>query len=282
MSERIKEILSEASPEKIDLKRLKLWKEANVRKTDVQLDIRDLAENIKKIGLQNPLIVRQPETADGDYLVISGQRRLNACNLVNFSPVPCLVLKKISLAEAQIISLSENLYRAPMVEDDISMATAQLYEKYGSITRVAELLGVSEYSVRKNLRYNAVPQGVKEFVGHGITQSQAIRIYLQYPDENKQIEVAREMARIKERFEKSKFYQAIKKSRPNDTIQKIRERAKKLAEFVPYEILLPPETSEVIKDTELKTGVEAEEILSTIVEDWVDTRVEKRLPIIEL
>ena len=41
----------------IPIEQLEVWEEANVRKTDVLLHIEDLAGNIKKFGVQAPLLV---------------------------------------------------------------------------------------------------------------------------------------------------------------------------------------------------------------------------------
>src|SRR5207237_9572454 len=51
--------------------------------------ITDLAASIRKQGLLNPLIVRP--VPDGRYEVLTGQRRLVACQQIGSDPVPCLV-----------------------------------------------------------------------------------------------------------------------------------------------------------------------------------------------
>lgn len=58
------------------------------RETMEETDLADLALNIAEIGLIKPLIVK----AVGDrYEVTAGHRRLLACRLANYSPVPCRV-----------------------------------------------------------------------------------------------------------------------------------------------------------------------------------------------
>ena len=41
----------------IPIEQLEVWDEADVRKTDVLLHIEELAGNIKKFGVQSPLLV---------------------------------------------------------------------------------------------------------------------------------------------------------------------------------------------------------------------------------
>jgi ParB family transcriptional regulator, chromosome partitioning protein len=58
------------------------------RETMEETDLADLALNIAEIGLIKPLVVK----AVGDrFEVTAGHRRLLACRLANYSPVPCRV-----------------------------------------------------------------------------------------------------------------------------------------------------------------------------------------------
>lgn len=264
----------------IELEKLDLDEKSNVRKTDVFQGIEDLARNIQENGLLVPLIVRE-QIPDTKYLVISGQRRLQACRMINYSPVECIVVKQITTDEGKILSLSENLYRLDMNPDDISDACDYLYKKFDSIADVAKHLGVSEPTVRKYLGYKNVPNEVKELVREKkITASQAIRIYTQFLDLRKQIAVANELAKIQQRVEKSKFFHAIKKSLPTDDVPKIKERYAKLRDMKQYTILLPPKTSEVIEKVAKEMDVEPEYIMAEILEEWIEDRQRKGLSII--
>src|SRR5947209_3370813 len=58
------------------------------RETMEEADLADLAMSIAEIGLIKPLIVK----AVGDrFEVTAGHRRLLACRIANYSPVPCRV-----------------------------------------------------------------------------------------------------------------------------------------------------------------------------------------------
>jgi len=265
----------------LPLEKLELWREANARKSDVFIDVENLAHSIREIGLQVPLIVME-ETPNEKYLVISGQRRLQACRMVNYNPVPCIVFKNVTPEQAKIMSLSENLHRRAMNADDISDACDYLYKQLGDLSEVARRLGVSVTTVRRYLGYKNVPEQIKELVKEGkINASQAIFIYTQFPDPQRQIEVARELASIQQRADKSKFFQAVKEARPTDDVPKIRERAKRLAEMKSYTILLPPKTSRSVEKVALEMSVEPEYIIAQIVERWVEERASRGLPLIE-
>lgn len=265
---------------KIPLNQLELWREVNVRKSDVYREIEDLANNIRSIGLQVPLVVKEAEP-DKKYLVISGQRRLQACRLVNYDPVPCIVIKKIDIDEAKLASLSENLYRREMNDDDISDACDYLYKHYKNLSLVAKHLGVSEAKVRKYLGYKNVAEEIKELVrAKKLSSGQAILIYTQFPDVKKAIRVARELASIKERAKRTKFVQALKESTSTDDVPQIRERARRLAGMKQYVIILPPRTSIAIERVAKERSLEPEEILAEIIEYWVEERLKGGLSII--
>lgn len=64
--------------------------EENAANTYTQNDIDELAESIKVIGLQQPLVVRRK--TEGGYLLLAGHRRRNALALLDRKTAPCIVL----------------------------------------------------------------------------------------------------------------------------------------------------------------------------------------------
>lgn len=64
--------------------------EENENNSYSQNDIDELAESIKVIGLQQPLVVRRK--TEGGYLLLAGHRRRNALALLDRKTAPCIVL----------------------------------------------------------------------------------------------------------------------------------------------------------------------------------------------
>ena len=64
--------------------------EENENNSYAQNDIDELAEAIKVIGLQQPLVVRRK--TEGGYLLLAGHRRRNALALLDRKTAPCIVL----------------------------------------------------------------------------------------------------------------------------------------------------------------------------------------------
>lgn len=251
---------------------LKLWEEANVRKSGTLVNIQDLALNIKKNGLRAPLLVKEAER-DKEYWVFSGQRRLQACDMIKLESVPCLVFEKISLTDAQILSLSENMYREAMNIDDISDATDVLYKKFGDIAKVALSLGVTESKVKSYLDYKAVPDEIKKFVGKGkgtITPKQAKDIYVKFPDIKRAVAVAKELASINSRKKKISFHAAIREATPDDTISELHKKTDKLSHLKKYELLLPDTKSKTIEKIAYAKKITELDLITDIVEQWID------------
>lgn len=64
--------------------------EENENNSYAQTGIDELAESIKVIGLQQPLVVRRK--TEGGYLLLAGHRRRNALALLDRKTAPCIVL----------------------------------------------------------------------------------------------------------------------------------------------------------------------------------------------
>jgi ParB family chromosome partitioning protein len=155
---------SAALVREIPLDRLKA-SPANVRRTDVQAGIEELAASIAAHGLLQSLVV-MPEhdgegTETGRYLVIAGERRRKALRLLakqkrlrKAAPIPCLV-REDGMAEE--LSLAENVVRVPMHPADQLEAFARLKDGQGlGVEEIAARFGVTPAVVRQRLKLAAV------------------------------------------------------------------------------------------------------------------------------
>ena len=138
----------------IPLNRLTAW-EGNVRKTDADKNIDELAASIAAHGLLQPLIVR-PEKK-GKYPVAAGGRRLAALQLLAKAgkidadaAIDCHVL--LSDADAAEISLVENTLREQMHPADQFDAFNALVDRGASVADIAARFGVTESVVLKRLK----------------------------------------------------------------------------------------------------------------------------------
>jgi ParB/RepB/Spo0J family partition protein len=116
--------------------------------------LKELASNIEKHGLLQPLLVRPKETG---YELVLGERRYRACQLANVTQVTCEV-RSLSDEEALEISLSENLQREDLtpIEEalsykrylDLGFTQQQIADKLDkSRSRIAQMLSLLKLSI---------------------------------------------------------------------------------------------------------------------------------------
>lgn len=155
---------------------IEVWHEANVRHTEITSGIDELAESIKQIGLQQPLVVQ--EIAPNKFRLISGQRRFLALQKLGWKFVAVRVVKKtLDMPHAMVASLAENLHRKSVDKRDLSDACEFLTKQFGSDKEAAKILGISLSTFRKYLGYKSVPEELKELVAERkISVSDAIRL----------------------------------------------------------------------------------------------------------
>jgi len=73
-------------------------------------ELDELSESIKKNGLLQPILVRK---IDGNYQIIAGERRWQACKLAGLKTVPVRV-KDVDDDETIILALIENIQRSDL------------------------------------------------------------------------------------------------------------------------------------------------------------------------
>jgi ParB family chromosome partitioning protein len=134
--------------------------EFNVRRQAIEREVDQLAENVKRYGVLQPIIVNK---VDDKYIVIAGQRRYLAAKRVGIKKIPAIVYEKLDKRQAIEISLSETIHRVDVGDADLMEAVTLLYEVYGNIKAVAEILGRSTTWVRKYIKMDKwLPDEVKK------------------------------------------------------------------------------------------------------------------------
>src|ERR1035437_9547835 len=71
-------------------------------------ELQGLSESIKKNGIIQPLVIRKSK--NGNFELISGERRLRAAKMAGHEKVPC-VLMDVDERKSAVLSLLENLQR---------------------------------------------------------------------------------------------------------------------------------------------------------------------------
>lgn len=76
---------------------------------DEQEDVNNLVSSILSMGLLHPITV---EADNGNYILMTGLKRLLACRRANLETIPCLIIKaNLDVNHKKLIHLHENLFR---------------------------------------------------------------------------------------------------------------------------------------------------------------------------
>lgn len=126
--------------------------------------LEELAESIKRDGVQEPVIVRMK---DGGYELVSGERRVRASVLAGLEKVPA-VCRDVSDEDMLKLGLIENIQR----EDLNPIETARAYKALGmhfgwTQEQLAEQVGKKRATVTNMLRLLNLPDDVQQLVIEG-------------------------------------------------------------------------------------------------------------------
>ena len=98
--------------------------------------IEDLAANIELVGLQQPLQVRPDPEAEGQYIAVSGHRRLEALKLLvsegkdSFAAVPCMVVENRSEAFNELRLIFGNANTRKLSDWELSQQAQRVQELF--------------------------------------------------------------------------------------------------------------------------------------------------------
>ena len=194
----------------VDIDTVTVWDEAQARTLDVT-DIDSLAKSIQQEGLQNPPLVQK--NGVNSYLLISGQRRLEALKRLGAKTIPILILSKNSscgIGDAKAASIIENLHRKNMSVSDMTSSCQFLVEKLGK-QDAAKVLGINSVTLREYLGFGMVPDKIKEMVPKTLSKRDAIRICKVVPVEFKATEIVKKISK----------YNASQKKRYLDALEQL-------------------------------------------------------------
>lgn len=124
-------------------------------------ELKELAESIREHGVIQPLILTQGDSAE-EFIIIAGERRLMAAQLINLAEVPAIV-RGASDQELVEIALVENVQRADLGPLETAEAYRQLSEDFKlSHEVIAARVGKNRVTVTNSLRLLKLPEDVKQ------------------------------------------------------------------------------------------------------------------------
>lgn len=111
---------------------------------------RELRKSIEQFGVLTPITVRRAPDHSGDYLLIKGQGRTLACEMLGFETIPAIVVDA-DFAEDEKVQqfLVENVARLRMRPVDRALLISRARQQGEETVDVARRFGVTPATVRR-------------------------------------------------------------------------------------------------------------------------------------
>ncbi len=143
-------------------------------------ELEGLAVSIRANGMLQPINVRQTE--DGEYQLISGERRLRAARMLGIGKIPCVVMK-VSDEQSALFAIIENVQRQNLDFFEEAVAIEKLMTEHG-LTReeIAQKLGKAQSTLSNKLRLLGLTEDMRDRIACAGLSERHARALLTLPD----------------------------------------------------------------------------------------------------
>jgi ParB family chromosome partitioning protein len=149
-------------------------------------ELEELTASIREHGVLQPLVVSPAPDGRG-YLLIAGERRLQAARLAGLKSVP-VVVRLADERQGLELALVENLQREDLDPLEAAEGYRQLVEDFGlTHEEVARRVGKSRPSVSNTLRLLKLPATVRQSLASGKLSEGHARALLALPSSQAQL-----------------------------------------------------------------------------------------------
>jgi ParB family chromosome partitioning protein len=156
----------------------------NPRQPRTRLDpqeLNDLAASIREHGVIQPIIVSLTDEA-GRYVVIAGERRLEATKLAGLATIPAIIRGQTSDQHLLELALIENIQRSDLTALEAANSYKHLADDFGlSHDEIARRVGKQRATVSNTIRLLKLPPKVQEALAAGLIQEGHARALLGLP-----------------------------------------------------------------------------------------------------
>ena len=145
-------------------------------------ELEGLACSIRANGLLQPINVRTLE--NGEFELISGERRLRAARMIGMTKIPCIVMN-VSDQQSALFAIIENVQREDLDFFEEAVAIERLMTEYGlSQDEISEKLGKAPSTLSNKLRLLRLPDEIRDKISYAGLSERHARALLTLPDNN--------------------------------------------------------------------------------------------------
>ena len=128
--------------------------------------LQELADSIRQLGVIQPITVKRGE--DGKYIIISGERRWRASQMVGLKSLPVYV-REVDDENLHVMALVENIQRQDLNAIEIALGMKRLIEECGLTQEaMADKVGKKRSTVSNYMRLLNLPDQVQLALKEGI------------------------------------------------------------------------------------------------------------------
>lgn len=125
---------------------------AQPRREFPEQELEQLRDSIKEVGIIQPVTLRS--TGDGNYMIISGERRWRAARMAGLRTIPAY-LREADDEQMHIMALVENIQREDLNPMEVAQALQRLVEECGLTQEVvAQKVSMKRPTLTNYLRLN--------------------------------------------------------------------------------------------------------------------------------
>jgi ParB family chromosome partitioning protein len=151
--------------------------------------LEDLSHSILEKGVIQPVTVRR---VNGEYQLISGERRLRAAQHAGLERIPAYIIEVRDEGELLELALIENIQRDELNAIEIAHAYRRLIDERSlSQDEVAQKVGKDRTTVSNFLRLLKLPEKIKDGLRRGLISMGHARALISVSDERLQLRLYR-------------------------------------------------------------------------------------------
>lgn len=136
----------------------------------------ELADSIRRHGLQEPIVVRK--NSKGELEIVAGERRCRAAVMADVEKVPVFI-REVSDNDLLLLALVENLHRDDLNPIEQAEAYAALMRDFGwTQEQLAGEVGRSRVAVTNTLRLLNLPEPARKMVADGTLSTGHAKVLL--------------------------------------------------------------------------------------------------------
>lgn len=139
--------------------------ESQPRKNFDEDTLRDLAESIEAYGLLQPIVVRKKPNALDRYIIVAGERRYRASQLLRVHTIKAVLLETDhDDAELGYLQVIENIKRDALTTAELADFIAGRIAAKETAVLIGKKLGISKPQMTRYVAWAEMPESIRELV----------------------------------------------------------------------------------------------------------------------